>query len=105
MLDISNYDKKKIIHIDTDSFFASVEIRDDPSLVTKPVAVGGEPDKKEVLLLPAIISLGGAIRGVYKTTPVRLLGVGVRFLEKEWEQLTLPEFTESMAADDAISLT
>ena len=41
--------KRKIIHIDMDSFFASIEIRDNPSLKNKPVAVGGKANERGVL--------------------------------------------------------
>jgi DNA polymerase-4 len=40
---------RKIIHCDCDSFYASVEMRDDPQLRDVPIAVGGRPQQRGVV--------------------------------------------------------
>ena len=40
---------RKIIHIDCDCFYAAIEMRDDPRLAGRPMAVGGQPGQRGVI--------------------------------------------------------
>lgn len=61
--------QKKIIHIDMDAFYVSVEIRDNPELLNKPVAVGGESNRRSVL---STCNYHAREYGVYSAMPSRL---------------------------------
>jgi len=41
--------QRKIIHVDADAFYASVEMQQNPALTKVPVAVGGKPDRRGVI--------------------------------------------------------
>ena len=44
-----NSPARKIIHIDADCFYAAIEMRDNPELRNRPIAVGGASDRRGVI--------------------------------------------------------
>ncbi|MDD0852834.1 DNA polymerase IV [Halobacteriovorax sp. GB3] len=64
---------RKIIHIDMDCFYAQVEMRDDPSLREKPLAIGGPPGRRSVLCTANYVARKYGVRAAMPSTTAQKL--------------------------------
>src|SRR5437773_3995341 len=85
---------RRIVHIDMDAFYASVEQRDDPSLRGKPLAVGGQPNRRGVV---AAASYEAPAYGVHSAMS---MGKAVRLCPSLL--IVPPEFARYKAASNAV---
>lgn len=69
MKSLSTTPTRKIIHIDMDCFYAAIEMRDNPALRGKPIAVGGSPEGRGVV---ATCSYEARQFGVHSAMPMSM---------------------------------
>src|SRR3954462_1856895 len=85
---------RRILHVDMDEFYASVEQRDDPALRGKPLAVGGRPEGRGVV---AAASYEARAFGVYSAMP---MSRAVRLCPSLL--IVRPDFARYKAASNAV---
>src|SRR5215831_18988103 len=85
---------RRILHVDMDAFYASVEQRDDPGLRGKPIAVGGRPEGRGVV---AAASYEARAFGVYSAMP---MSKAVRLCPSLI--IVRPDFAKYKAASNAV---
>jgi DNA polymerase IV len=85
---------RRILHVDMDAFYASVEQRDDPALKGRPVAVGGQPGGRGVVAAASYEARAYGVRSAMSMArAVRLCPSLV---------IVRPEFQKYRAASNAV---
>jgi DNA polymerase-4 len=86
--------QRRIIHLDLDAFYASVEQRDDPALRGRPVAVGGDPQQRGVVAAASYEARSFGVRSAMSMArAIRLCPALV---------IVPPDFTRYRAASNAV---
>jgi DNA polymerase-4 len=85
---------RRILHIDMDAFYASIEQRDNPALRGRPLAVGGQPNRRGVVAAASYEARAFGVQSAMSMTKAVRLCPSLAIVP--------PDFSRYKAASDAV---